>query len=472
MHKVHRTNLTIILCAIGALSVSAYIRYGNTPQVIQAFITIVIGTSITITSYLLKLNDVQKAFGMLTASGLAVIVYSFVMGGSSAAFVALFILMAMSNSYFNAQIVQHFTMTLSSALIISIFIDPAIIEGEEASLQGAVVKTIAFIIAGMLLYFASKRAEAVVVEAEKASEEINKNKEKSDKMAEELVKNLDHSLLNMQEILVDADKVSASSEQMQHAMESMTNSVVHVNSVVKNAVKLMEENAVISRQLNERFTDMDKAIKTGTDVANGVKSSIGSMEATVSSANSAAEELLKEMETIKEILDQINSISSQTNLLSLNASIEAARAGEHGRGFAVVAQEIRSLSEESSESADNIQQILTKLENQVAEVSKRIVLGATEAKNGLVKMEELVGALSGIVENTERVRDVVDKEAEMIETIGKGFEEIGGDVETLVSVAEENQAITTTINELVSLQTASINEVTDELNADLKIIRG
>jgi len=472
MQKIHKANLIIILSAIGALSISSYIRYGQTAEVLQAFICIIVGTAVVVTSYLLKLNDIKKAFGMLTAAGLAVIVYSFVMGGNSVAFVTLFLLMAMSNSYFNSKIIKNFIITLSIALLIALIIDPAIIEGKEGTLQGAIVKLICFIIGGTILYFAAKRAEVMVVEAEKSAEEISRNKDKSDKMAEELIKNLDHSLLNMQEILVDADKVSASSGQMQSAMESMTDSVVHVNSVVRNAVSLMEENAILSKQLNERFSDMDKAIKTGTNVADGVKVSIGTMEATVSSANSAAEELLEEMETIKEILDQINSISSQTNLLSLNASIEAARAGEHGRGFAVVAQEIRSLSEESSESADNIQQILTKLESQVAEVSKRIVLGATEAKNGLVKMDDLVGALSGIVDNTERVREVVEKEAEMIEHIGRGFEEIGGDVQTLVSVAQENQAITTTINELIGLQTSSINEVTEELHADLRIIRG
>ena len=471
MHNIHKTNITIILVAIGALSVSAYLRHGNSTEVIQAFVCILIGVSIAIGSYLAKLNDVHKAYGLLSASGIAVVAYSFVMGGSSVAFTALFLLMAMSNAYFNSTIVKHFTITLSIVLLASIFVSPGIIDGEENSIQGAAIKLIIFALSGLMFYLASRRAEAVVTTANEAAEEINRNKEKSDAMTSELIKNLEHSLVNMQEIKTDADKVSASSEQMQNAMESLTGSVVHVNSVVKNAVNLMEENAVLSKQLNERFSDMDKAIKSGTDVAGGVKDSIGSMESTVSSANAAAEELLKEMETIKEILDQINSISSQTNLLSLNASIEAARAGEHGRGFAVVAQEIRSLSEESSQSADNIQEILTRLEKQVAEVSSRIVRGASEAKEGLVKMDELVNALSNIVENTERVRDVVEKEAEMIEHIGKGFNEIGGDVDTLVSVAEENQAVTTTINELITLQTASINEVTDELNADLAIIK-
>ncbi|MCL2719117.1 MAG: methyl-accepting chemotaxis protein [Lachnospiraceae bacterium] len=472
MQKIHRTNITIILIAIVALAVTAYVKFGNTAQSVQAIVSLSVGASIGVISYFLKINDVVKAFGMLAATGTTAIVYSGMMGGSSAAFVSLFLLMGMSNAYFNSKIVLQFSATLSTILLISIFINPAIIEGEnDPTVSGAIIKLLVFVLTAVMLYLASKRAEAVVSKAENSADEISQNKEKSDTMAVELVKNLEHSLVNMKEIMVDADKVNASSEQMQTAMESMTDSVVHVNSVVKNAMDLMAENAVLSQQLNQRFAEMDTAIKTGTNVATGVKESIGSMEATVSSANEAAEELLKEMETIKEILDQINAISSQTNLLSLNASIEAARAGEHGRGFAVVAQEIRSLSEESSESADNIQEILTKLEKQVDVVSKRIILGATEAKSGLVKMDDLVSALSNIVNNTESVRDVVEKEADMINHIGKGFDEIGGDVETLVAVAEENQAIITTITDLIAAQTSSIGEVTDELNADLAIIR-
>ena len=66
---------------------------------------------------------------------------------------------------------------------------------------------------------------------------------------------------------------------------------------------------------------------------------------------------LKSLSRINEMVDQILEITSQTNLLSLNASIEAARAGEAGRGFAVVASEIGNLALSSSKTATEIQTI-------------------------------------------------------------------------------------------------------------------
>lgn len=105
------------------------------------------------------------------------------------------------------------------------------------------------------------------------------------------------------------------------------------------------------------------------------------------------------------IIDSIKSISSQSNLLGLNAAIEAARAGEQGRGFSVVAEEMRKLSAQSNDSAKKISKSLTDMKNDVTKIIEEIHKTGDIAEGQAAATEEITATLEEITANSEKLAE-------------------------------------------------------------------
>jgi cell division septation protein DedD len=113
--------------------------------------------------------------------------------------------------------------------------------------------------------------------------------------------------------------------------------------------------------------------------------------------------ILENTATINKITEDIQYISDQTNLLALNAAIEAARAGEHGRGFSVVAEEVRKLSDRTNQASSDITQIVGKVNDSVAEISRSLTDNLQKTKAKKESVDTAVQSLMGSAKDSTAV---------------------------------------------------------------------
>ena len=230
-----------------------------------------------------------------------------------------------------------------------------------------------------------------------------------------------------------AEQVSSNSSEVENASKSLADGATEQAGVIE------ELNATI-----------DAVVDLAEDTAKETQSASARVKASANKANEEKEkmnELLTEMEYITEIskeigniITDIEDIASQTNLLSLNASIEAARAGEAGKGFAVVADQIGKLAANSAKSAVNTRDLIDKT---LVEIEKGNAITRTTAG----AFNQIIADMESFAELAENTMEKANSQAESLEQIGQGIEQLSGVVQGNAASSEENTAISINLAE-------------------------
>ena len=216
-------------------------------------------------------------------------------------------------------------------------------------------------------------------------------------------------------------------------------------SEVENASKSLSDGATEQAGVIEELNaTIDTVVDLAADTAKETQSASARVKTSANKANEEKEkmnELLTEMEHITEIskeigniITDIEEIASQTNLLSLNASIEAARAGEAGRGFAVVADQIGKLAADSAQSAVNTRNLIDKT---LVEIEKGNTITRTTAE----AFNQIIADMESFAELAQNTMEKANSQAESLEQIGQGIEQLSGVVQGNAASSEENTAI-------------------------------
>ncbi|MGL2646153.1 methyl-accepting chemotaxis protein TlpB [Helicobacter pylori] len=220
----------------------------------------------------------------------------------------------------------------------------------------------------------------------------------------------------------------------QETQKSMKNSSTTLNSVKNKATdvaNMMNASIEQSQGLRKRLIETQGLVKESKDAIGDLFSQITESTHTEEELSSKVEQLSRNADDVKSILDIINDIADQTNLLALNAAIEAARAGEHGRGFAVVADEVRNLAGRTQKSLAEINSTIMVIVQEINDVSSQMNLNSQKmerlsdmSKSVQETYEKMSSNLSSVVSDSNQSMDDYAKSGHQIEAMVSDFAEV------------------------------------------------
>ena len=213
--------------------------------------------------------------------------------------------------------------------------------------------------------------------------------------------------------------METASQNLETSIDHITGNMAHIRdntremlSVVKNSSDNMNESIKVVNQSSERITQINEEVQS----------------------------FQEKIDKIGDIVLIVKKLANQSNLLALNASIEAARAGDAGRGFAIVAEQVRLLSNNTSESAENIAQHVTALKNDIDalatsmnDTTESLAEGNMKVESSLEDIAKITEQMMLITEKIDNVFEDIDMQSNVTKSFTKQISSISDSYEELVA---------------------------------------
>lgn len=280
---------------------------------------------------------------------------------------------------------------------------------------------------------------------------------------------------SVDEILDSTKAICSSMRDISDSAGATAETIQHQTEMTADIQEGIEETQECANEIAEIASDCNQLIENGVAAIKKINDEAEVSISASSVMKSAADEMQKKSDAVREIVGIILNISSQTNLLALNASIEAARAGEAGRGFSVVAEQIRTLAEQTKSATENISGIVNELSADAANVSEKVgdTVQISERQKDLIeethsefmsietKMENLNRSILTVGESVANLRNANNQIVDAISSLSATSQEISANTEEAYNLSENNVQVVqkfTDMMEQIALEAEKLSE--------------
>ncbi|MFA5240498.1 MAG: methyl-accepting chemotaxis protein [Phycisphaerae bacterium] len=272
--------------------------------------------------------------------------------------------------------------------------------------------------------------------------DVNNRMENLTSTTQNTSRSIEDATKGVQQIAVNTSKVSDNSSKISEGFEQITKAMQDMSAAVEEITSSMESVSTLSKET-------DELALSGAGMAGNAEKSMEEISTTSAKVHEIVIDVEKQMGEITKIVGIIRDLANQTNLLALNAAIEAARAGEAGRGFAVVATEVKSLAQESRNSAERIEEMIATLKTSTQHAASamgesRIVVekGETMVSETVQSFKKIAEAINKVAQSASEVAAATEEQAATTEEVTANINELGNFVERTAKEATDAAAAT------------------------------
>jgi methyl-accepting chemotaxis protein len=276
--------------------------------------------------------------------------------------------------------------------------------------------------------------------------------------AENATKNIVDASTGLAQTAQNAGQVSANAQKSSVGIDQITKAMQDMSAAVEEITANVENVSSQARQSGELAT-------SGAALSENVVKGMGEIAVSSGNVYDIVQDIQRQMAEISKIVVIIRDLANQTNLLALNAAIEAARAGDHGRGFAVVAAEVKSLAQDSRESAEKIEAMIQNLTTVTTNATHAMEEVKLVVEKGTHMSTDALDSFRQIREAVDRVSRSASDVAAASEEQAATTEEITASVHELATLVDETSKEAGEAAAAIEESTAFIDEVSRMVQA-------
>lgn len=323
-------------------------------------------------------------------------------------------------------------------------------QGRRNIFAAIVVVLLIAVATGILLYKLLRNIRYLI-------DQVDAGARRAASSAEGLTVNSEEAGMATEHIAFTIEKVAAGSKKQVGSVGKSLEAMNVMSANVQQIAVIAEHVSNTSHVASEKAAEGNSAVQTAVSQIVSISRTVDELAITVKALGERTNEIGK-------ITEVITDIAEQTNVLALNAAIEAARAGNHGSGFAVVAGEVRRLAEQSAHSAQEIAQVITKIQDETSNVVQIMGDATKEVAEGIGVVHTAGESFKEIRRSVNDVANQINEVTTAVRQMSSGTEQVAQSIILIAQVAEETASGSQYVLTSTEEQLASMNEIAISAN--------